>query len=136
MYEEGKIKVLLVKPMEKAKVVEITDSLESMQQIVGGWIEEYMPFEDDVALICNDEGKMMGLPLNRAIIGEDGKVQDIIAGTFFICHAPIDSEKFLSLPNDLLKKYEAKFKQPQEFFRTGEGIVPVIARENREDFEG
>ena len=53
----------------------------------GGLIDEYMPFEDDVALVCNDEGKMLGLPLNRAIEGEDGKIMDVICGDFFICQA-------------------------------------------------
>ena len=38
-----------------------------MQSLVEGDIEEYMPFEDEVAIICNDEGKMNGLPLNRAV---------------------------------------------------------------------
>ena len=62
-----KIKVLLFKPGEYAKTVEIDDTLEGMQEAVGGWIEEYMPFEDDVAIVCNEEGKINGLPPNRAI---------------------------------------------------------------------
>ncbi len=80
------------------------DSLEAMQQAVGGYIEEYMPFEDDVALICNDEGKMIGMPLNRAIRDEDGQVVDVIAGPFFIAHAPIERENFLSMPAGLREK--------------------------------
>src|SRR5699024_6863922 len=45
--------------------------LEAMQELVGGDIEEYMPFEDEVAIICNEEGKIIGLPLNRAIYSEE-----------------------------------------------------------------
>ena len=44
-------------------------------------------------------------PMNRAIQDENGKVLDIIAGPFFICYAPIESEKFLSLPKDLEEKF-------------------------------
>lgn len=54
----GKISVLLVEPNKYPKMIEIDDTLESMQEVVGGDIEEYMPFEDEVAIICNEEGKI------------------------------------------------------------------------------
>ena len=86
------INVIYVEPGKEARVIEMKDELSEMQKLVGGYIEEYMPFEDDVALICNDEGKMNAMPLNRGIYNEDGQLQDIIAGPFFICYAPIESE--------------------------------------------
>lgn len=49
----GKISVLLVEPNKYPKMIEIDDTLEAMQVVVGGDIEEYMPFEDEVAIICN-----------------------------------------------------------------------------------
>lgn len=119
------ISVIYVEPGKEARVIEMKDELSEMQKLVGGYIEEYMPFEDDVALICNDEGKMNGLPLNRGIHGEDGQLQDIIAGPFFICYAPIESEKFLSLPKELEEKYQKKFDKPEQFFRTDSGIKAV-----------
>ena len=61
-----KISVILVEPGRYPKLIEIEDTLEAMQSLVEGDIEEYMPFEDEVAIICNEEGKMNGLPLNRA----------------------------------------------------------------------
>lgn len=125
MEKNEKIKVLMVKPGELAQPAEIEDSLEAMQQAVGGMIEEYMPFEDDVALVCNEEGKMLGLPLNRAIKVNENEIADIIAGDFFICYAPIESESFLSMPDDLMKKYEDKFKQPEEFFRQGNSVMVI-----------
>ena len=48
---DSKIKVLLVEPEKYPKEIVIDDSLEAMQEIVGGDIEEYMPFDDDVAII-------------------------------------------------------------------------------------
>ena len=125
MTEENRttMRVILCRPDEMAEVIEIEDSLESMQEIVGGLIEEYMPWEEDeVALICNEEGKMNGLPLNRGIFDEDGHLQDIIAGDFFICYAPIESERFLSMPPELEEKYLEKFELPEMFFRTKDGI--------------
>ena len=75
MNDTTKISVLLVEPEKYPKVIEIDDSLESMQAVVGGSIEEYMPFEDEIAIICNEEGKLIGLPLNRAIYAEPEKVE-------------------------------------------------------------
>ena len=46
---DTKIKVLLVEPEKYPKEIVIDDSLEAMQEVVGGDIEEYMPFDDDVA---------------------------------------------------------------------------------------
>ena len=121
----SKINVIYVEPGEMARTIEMEDELAEMQKLVGGYIEEYMPFEDDVAIICNDEGKMNGLPLNRAVTDEDGQVMDIIAGPFFIAYAPIESEKFLSLPEELEAKYKERFDKPEQFFRTDSGIKAV-----------
>lgn len=59
--KKNMISVLLVEPNKYPKMIEIEDSLEAMQKIGGGDIEEYMPFEDEVAIICNDESKMNGI---------------------------------------------------------------------------
>lgn len=56
-----KISVILVEPGRYPKLIEIEDTLEAMQSLVEGDIEEYMPFEDEVAIICNDEGMNCGL---------------------------------------------------------------------------
>lgn len=220
------INVLLVRAGQPPEKVEIENDLKAMQRLVGGDIEEYMPFEDEVAIVCNEEGKVMGLPLNRAVYaepepvemtyaevkklfqeaesegkkhlicrvvftedsfnspyseaartyefssnnkafipgmggysifgsaidgsdngvrleqymaaehgGKDGwkiekcylmedkrEVIDIIAGDFFIVYAPVDSEKLLSLPDRLERKYSKMFRNPETFLRTEDGI--------------
>lgn len=63
--------VVLLEPGKVARKAEIDASLEGMQRIVGGYIEQFCPFEECVAFICNEEGKIDGLPLNRAIREED-----------------------------------------------------------------
>ena len=84
MEERNSIEVIMVEPGKRPRIEVMNDSLEAMQKAVGGYIEEYMPFEDDVALVCNEEGKMNGMPLNRAVYGEDGQIMDIIAGPFLL----------------------------------------------------
>ena len=125
MKERTTIDVIMVEPGTEARVMTMNDSLEAMQDAVGGLIEEYMPFEDEVALICNDEGKLLGMPPSRAIRTDDGQVVDVIAGPFFIAYAPIESENFLSMPDELREKYLEKFRQPERFYRTPEGIKVV-----------
>ena len=79
------MEVLLVEPGKEARIAEIGNDLKSLQAAVGGYIEATYPFDDPVALVCNDEGKIMQMPLNRALRGEDGRIYDAIAGPFFIC---------------------------------------------------
>ena len=81
-----------------------------------------MPFDDEIAIVCNEEGKMNGAELNRAIYSNDKEMLDIIAGKFFIAYAPIESEKFLSMPKELARKYEEKFKYPERFYKSLDGI--------------
>ena len=97
------MEVLLVEPGKEARIAEIGDGLKSLQAAVGGWIEAVYPFDDPVALVCNDEGKIMQMPLNRALRGEDGKIYDAIAGPFFICG--LGEDNFCSLPKELQAKY-------------------------------
>ena len=125
MGENAKLKVLYIEPMKTPKIVEIDGDLESMQNLVGGYIEEYMPFEDEVAIVCNDEGKINGLEPNRGIFDKEGGLQDIICGSFFICYAPVESEKYLSLPDNLRKKYEEMFRHPEIITRTDTGDLKI-----------
>ncbi len=133
MNDDGNmIRVLMIEPGKPPEMREISDTLQSMQEAVGGWIEEYMPFDDDVALVVNEEGKINGLPLNRAIRSEDGSLQDIIAGPFFICSAPVESESYQSLTPEMEKKYKEKFRNPERFYMTDKGIHVVQERSPRE----
>lgn len=123
------LRVILCKPGETAEVVEIEDELESMQDLVGGLIEPYDPFYsetdpryENVILVCNEEGKLMQLPLNRAIVDEDGRVMDVIRGPFFLCYAPVESERFLSIPPDLEEEFLRKYEMPEKFYRSENGI--------------
>jgi hypothetical protein len=106
-------KVVMLIPGEPANVADIDLTLEDMQKVVDGCIEVVYPFSDPVALVCNEEGKVIHLPLNRALRDDDGNVYDIVAGTAFICG--FGEEDFTGLTDELAFKYCEMFKMPQTF---------------------
>lgn len=108
-----KLKVVLVEPRKPARIVEIDHSLESMQKIVGVYIETFQ-LDDEVFIICNEEGKLNGLEPCRAIWHE-GELIDIIFGAFFICAAPWDSDDFASLADDQAEYFCNLFKKAEYF---------------------
>lgn len=109
------MKVIIVRPLEEPVAAEIAPGLKPMQEIVGGDIQAVYPFQDPVALICNEEGKLLGLPLNRALRTESGEIYDIIAGTFLLCGAPPDSDHFTGLTQAQLEAYLHRFHLPEWF---------------------
>ena len=97
------MKVLMVEPGKSPYAAEIESGLKSLQAAVGGDIQAVYPYEDPVALICNEEGKLMGLPLNRALFDDDGHIYDIVSGNFLI--VGLGEENFTDLSPDLMEKY-------------------------------
>ena len=81
----GKIDVVLVEPGKPAVMAEIGSDLDSLQRAVGGSIEAAYFYDDPIAIVCNEDGKNIGLPMNRAVKDENGEIMDIIVGKFFIC---------------------------------------------------
>lgn len=110
--------VLIVEPEKAPRMANIAGDLNSLQQVVGGYIEAVYPYDDPVAIVCNEEGKLIGLPLNRKL--ED---YDIIAGTFVVCG--LGEEDFDSLTPELAEKYREKFADPEIFMKMGSRIVAI-----------
>ena len=113
--------VLAVLPGKAPERMELNGSLESMQEFVGGTIQAMYPFSDPVAVVCNDEGKLMGLEHNRALRDEHGKIYDILCGPFFICG--LGAEDFTSLSEELIEKYTRLFQHPELFLRVGHQLM-------------
>ena len=109
--EKNTLSVLQIAPGQHPKPIEIDNDLKALQQAVGGSIGASYPFEDLVAIVYNDDGKLMGLPLNRALRDESGEAYDVVAGTFL----------------ELTQKYEELFHQPETFMRLGRQmlVLPV-----------
>ncbi|EGJ47951.1 hypothetical protein HMPREF0866_00906 [Ruminococcaceae bacterium D16] len=104
------MKVLVVEPQKPCRVQEI-ESLPDMQQLVGGDIEAVYPFQEPVALVCNSEGKLLGLPMNRPLLDKDYLPYDIIRGTFFV--AGLGQEEFISLTDEQIQRYKSLYDNMQ-----------------------
>lgn len=137
------LEVLMVEPGQYPRVERIGSDLASLQKAVDGYIEAIYPYDDPVALICGEEAKLEGkplnralrdgvlcwqglrffVPLNRALRDGDGDIYDIVAGKFFICG--LGDENFASLPKELQQKYEEKFRQPEAFLKMGSKIMAI-----------
>ena len=120
-----KMTVLVVEPMKKPYVKEIDPGLHSLQAEVGGDIATAYPFSDPVGLVCNDEGKLIGLELNRGLRDEHGEIYDIMAGTFLVVGLSEDS--FTSLTPEQVQKYTEHFKQPEQFISLNGQIIALPA---------
>ena len=112
---------LMVEPCKAPYETQIGDDLQSMQAVVGGYIQAVYPYEEPVALICCVSGKLDGLPLNRALRDSDGDVYDIIAGNFFI--AGLGQNDFTDLPHELAERFAEQFRQPEIFMRVNGKII-------------
>mgnify|MGYP000858012367 FL=1 len=120
------MKVVYIEAGKKPEVRNIEHSLKEMQRLVGGYIETIHPFNDTAVIVCNEEGKINGLPLNRGLMHpETGELYEIIAGNFFICDAPIDTDDFAGLSDMQVEIYMEQFKYPESFIMEN-GKIPVI----------
>lgn len=96
------IQVLKVEPGKAPESVSMPNTLKSLQAAVGGYIEA-VGLDCGAVLICNEEGKLMGLPANRRLDG------DVIAGTFLVV-GEADGE-FCSLTDTDTARYAEQFAQ-------------------------
>ena len=95
--------VLVVEPGYLPYEKEI-NGLSEMQATVGGYIQAIYPYEDPVAIVCDEEGLLKDYDFNRSVEGGYGGV----FGTFFVCGLSEDS--FCSLSPEQMKHYKEKFK--------------------------
>ena len=105
--------VLVVEPNKEPYIKTIPAGLESLQKEVGGLIQAVYPWEAEVALICHDEGKLIGLPFNRVMRDWRGEIYDIIAGTFLVVGLSDNDFTSLSwLDRDWLIRH---FSEPESY---------------------
>lgn len=126
---ENKLRCLLVEPYKLPKVIEINNTLEAKQNIVGGYIEcAYLPNDEEVVIICNEEGKINGLQLNRDI------GHDIIAGPFLIVGDDYDNGDFKSLTEEQIMKYKIRFGK-NSILKTKNKINSIIVNKALNKFD-
>lgn len=97
------IRVLKVEPGKAPEEVTMPNTLEALQAAVGGDIEA-VGLDSDAYLICNELGKLIGLPANRRVNGEP------IAGTFLIVGST-DGD-FCSLSGEDAAYYDRELSEP------------------------
>ena len=122
--------ILVVEPGKRPKIQAIPHTLQTMQTLVGGPIQAVYPFEEPVALICNEEGKLEGQPPNRGLWDADGTLYDVVCGTFFLCAAPLEEDTFRSLTEEQARHYQERFARPEIFLLGPDGqllVLPVEA---------
>ena len=112
-----KLRVLVVEPMKKPYVKEIDSSLESLQHEVGGYIQVVYPWAEMCGLVCDDEAKLKGKELNRALRDEDGRIYDVVAGTFLI--VGLGEDNFTSLTPEHIKQFQTLFSVSEVFVVIG-----------------
>lgn len=84
------MRVIVKDPERESEYREIDNTLEAMQEIVGGYIE-CISVDRDIVIVCNEEGKMRGLPINMPWCG------DLLVGTIIVCGTDDDGE-FTDVP--------------------------------------
>lgn len=83
------MQVIYKAPGAPAEVRDIPNELSALQEAVGGYIET-VSFAQDAVVICNEEGRLMGLPHNMRFVGVDFVGPILIAG--------VDGEEFTDVP--------------------------------------
>lgn len=112
------MKILIVEPGKHPRPADIPHSLENMQKTVGGYIQAIYPWDDPVALVCDEEGLLKESEFNRYIAPDAA-----VFGTFFICG--LGEEDFTDLPDDLMDKYSAMLCEPQILIKTPKGFAAM-----------
>ena len=101
------LQVLVIEPEKVPELKTIENSLNSLQNIVGGFIE-CVTLDENTILYCNDEGKLEGLQGNRRL------GNDIIAGTFLICGIDEDGGE-ISLTDEQIQTWSNRFAEPEQY---------------------
>ena len=108
--KEKQVKALMIEPYKHPCVVELENDLDSLQKAVSigapeqGLIE-FVYLEDNVSILCNEQGKLVGLTPNRWL-GED-----ILCGVFYIV-AENDEGELMSLTDEQQERYSKMFYDP------------------------
>ena len=101
------MRVLIVEPHKVPYERDIENELHYMQDVVRGLIE-LVGLDEETTMVCNEEGKLIGLEGNRRV------GRDIIAGTFFICGFN-DEGEFCSLTDEQVEKYKGRFQEDEHY---------------------
>lgn len=130
---DNPMRILVVEPAKDPYVKEIDGSLQSMQELVGGYIETVFPFEDpETILVCNEEGKLQNLPENRFLRDSQGRPYDLIRGTFFF--AGVNDADLCSLTDKQIQTYTQLYRR-EKLFVMKRGRTMKQAKKGEQEYE-
>lgn len=112
------MKILIVEPGKRPSTADVPHTLSTLQEIVGGYIQAIYPWDDPVAVVCDEEALLKESEFNRLIAPEVA-----IFGTFFVCG--LGEEDFTDLPNEMIQKYSQLLHDPEILIRTAKGLMSV-----------
>ena len=120
------IQVLIVEPHRRPRGANICPKLQSMQDIVGGYIQVVHDglLKDDAVIVCNEAGKLVGLPANRALRDGRSKVQDVIHGTFMVVGTA--GEDFTSLTPRQFADWTDRFLYCEQMIYFNDGKIVAV----------
>lgn len=107
------MRIVLCRANEDAIITDVDNNYEVSSALVGGLIECIYPFDDNVVLVCNDEGKLNGMPFNRYLKHDNGVPYEAIMGDFFIVGDNLDGD-FTDLTEAQAETYKKIFLHPDE----------------------
>ena len=126
---EKRIKCLLVEPYELPKEIEIDNTLEAKQKLVGGYIEQaFLHKDDSVVIICNEEGKINGMKPNRDI------GHDIIFGPFLIVGNDYENGGYKSLTSEQILNYKIRFDK-HSIVQTENRVLGILLNGRPHNFD-
>lgn len=116
MSKEKEVKILVIESGQYPYIIsDFKNELSEYQKMVGGLISCVDLF-DGTTTVCNDEGKLMGLPLNRSIRNDEGKLIDIFAGTLVFVGVDYATGEFKSLTDEQIQEIKDVYYNPEIFF--------------------
>lgn len=124
MAKEKVIEGLIIEPNQFPRRLRIDNELAAFQKAVKGYIE-CIDLPNGATIICNEEGKINGEPLNRILYNDIGEIIDIIAGNMIIVGFDAEEGEFTSLTEKQTEEVTEEFFQPDMFFRTKDDIHMV-----------
>ena len=124
----GPIRVVFVEPGREARIMDVEPTLECLYKVIDtDIIEEVCPFDDNVCILCDEEGKIKSRDLNRALrFEETGEIYDVLTGPFIVC--AIAHEHWGSLSEDQQKKYLDIFQWPEKFLLVNGEVRSIMLK--------
>ena len=123
MPKEKVIEGLIIEPNQFPRKLRIENELSAFQKAVKGYIE-CIDLPNGATIICNEEGKINGEPLNRILYDDYGEKADVIAGTF-VAVGFNDNGEFTSLTLEQADDIKRQFFCPDMFFKVNNKIHMV-----------